>query len=139
MVSPMKAAVIENGVVTNVIVVDSLDGRINGEGADIGDLWDGQQFSKPEPPALTVADYERALDAHLDAKAKERRYNDRFTCALRAGYTGPFQAEGIAFAQWMDNCNAYAYQLLTDVEAGNRQPPATIAAFVEELPDLVWP
>lgn len=142
MVTSMKAAVIENGVVANLIVVDALDvlpGLVDGEGADIGDLWDGQSFTKPTPHAPTVADFEAALDAHLDAKAHERRYTDRFTCALRAGYTGPFQAEGIAFAQWMDNCNAYAYQLLSDVQAGNRQPPASIAAFIEELPDLVWP
>lgn len=134
----MKAAVIENGVVVNLIVVDQLGDLVDGEGAAIGDLWDGQQFTKPTV-TLTVEDFEAALDAHLDAKAKERRYNDRFTCALRAGYTGPFQAEGVAFAQWMDNCNAYAYQLLTDVGAGNRQPPASIEAFIEELPDLVWP
>ena len=138
----MKAAVIENGVVANLIVVNSLDvlpGLVDGEGADIGDLWDGQSFTKPTPPAPTVADFERALDAHLDAKAQERRYTDRFTCALRAGYPGPFQAEGAAFASWMDACNAYAYQLLVQVQAGTRPPPASVAAFVEELPDLVWP
>lgn len=137
----MKAAVIENGVVVNVIRVESLDvipGLVDGEGAKIGDLWDGQQFTTPAP-ALAASDFEAALDAHLDAKAQERRYNDRFTCALRAGYTGPFQAEGVAFAQWMDNCNAYAYQLLADVQAGTRSAPASVDAFIEELPDLVWP
>lgn len=138
----MKAAVIESGVVANIIVVDSLDvlpGLVDAQGAAIGDLWDGTTFTKPEPPTPTVADFESALDAHLDAKAQERRYDNRITCALRAGFTGPFQAEGIAFAQWMDACNAYAYQLLADVQAGVRQPPANVEAFVEELPDLVWP
>ena len=138
----MRAAVIESGFVVNMIEVESLDfmpGLVDGEGGGIGDLWNGQSFTKPALPALTVSDFERALDAHLDAKAQERRYTDRFTCALRAGYPGPFQAEGAAFAAWMDMCNAYAYSLLMQVQAGTRPPPASVAAFVEELPDLVWP
>jgi hypothetical protein len=47
----MRAHVIENGVVTNTIVVDSLDVFPNLIDADIGgtigDLWDGTSFSKP--------------------------------------------------------------------------------------------
>lgn len=86
-----------------------------------------------------VSQYETALDAHLDATAREKRYTDRFTCALRAGYPGPWQAEGAAFADWMDRCNMYAYTLMQDVLAGTRPPPASTEAFIAELPDMVWP
>lgn len=79
-----------------------------------------------------------ALEHHYDATARERRYDNRFTCALRAGYVGPFQAEGIAFAQWMDACNAYGYQVMTDCLSGTRVIPAA-AELIAELPLIVWP
>jgi hypothetical protein len=45
----MRAAIIENGVVTNIILVDSLAGKIDGANANIGDTWDGKQFATPAP------------------------------------------------------------------------------------------
>lgn len=89
-------------------------------------------------PADIIADYERALDQHLDAAAQSRRYNDRFTFALRAGYPGPYHAEAVVFAAWMDDCNAQAYQLLQDVQAGTATLP-TVEAFIAALPVLVLP
>jgi hypothetical protein len=53
----MRAAIIENGVVANVIEVDSLDvipGLIDGANAAIGDQWDGSVLIKPAPPAPSV-------------------------------------------------------------------------------------
>jgi len=78
------------------------------------------------------------LEVHYDAKAKEKRYDNRLTCALRAGYAGPFQAEGQAFAQWMDTCNAYAYGVMAEVVQGTRPLP-TIDDLLAELPVLTWP
>ena len=96
----------------------------------------------PEPKPKTndeiIAELTSALEAHYDATARERRYDNRFTCALRAGYVGPFQAEGIAFAQWMDTCNAYGYQVMTDCLSGTRVIPAA-AELIAELPLIVWP
>lgn len=96
----------------------------------------------PAPEATTPeqlqARYTALLDAHIDAKARERGYDNRVTCALRAGYPGPFQAEGQAFAPWMDACYATGQQVLADVTAGARQLP-TVEAFLAELPPIVWP
>ncbi len=89
--------------------------------------------------AALVAAFTAALEAHYDAKARERRYDSRYTCALRAGYAGPFQAEGAAFAGWMDTCNAIAYTALEQVEAGQRAMPESPSALINELPELVWP
>lgn len=79
------------------------------------------------------------MESLFDTIAQSKRYDNRVTCALRAGYAGPFQAEGLAFATWMDTCNATAYQMLAEVQAGTRQMPATSAEALALLPEMVWP
>ena len=98
-------------------------------------------YVPPVPPSLEeqIAVFDAALVAHLDATARQRRYDDRLNCALRAGYPGPFHAEGIAFAGWMDKCNALAYQLLAEVVAGTRPMPESPQALVDLLPVMIWP
>ena len=98
-------------------------------------------YVPPEPPSIEeqIAVFDAALVAHLDATARERRYDNRVTCALRAGYPGPFQAEGIAFAAWMDQCNALAYNFLAEVVAGTRQLPENPQALIDLMPAMVWP
>lgn len=86
----------------------------------------------------TIASLTKALEAHYDAKAREKRYDSRLTCALRAGYAGPFQAEGEAFAIWMDNCNAYGYQVMAACMTNTRSIP-TVEQLISELPVLTWP
>lgn len=86
----------------------------------------------------TLQSFVGALESLYDTKAKERHYDNRFTCALRAGYAGPFQAEGIAFAVWMDTCNATGYTVLAEVQAGQRPVP-TLEEFLALLPVLTWP
>jgi hypothetical protein len=48
----MRAHLIQGGAVVNTIEVESLDfipGLIAADQGAIGDLWDGQTFTKPEP------------------------------------------------------------------------------------------
>ena len=82
--------------------------------------------------------FDQALTNHLDNTAKDKRYDGRISCALRAGYAGPFQAEGQAFAQWMDTCNYQAYQTMAAVLSGDQVQP-TIDEFIASLPKMVWP
>ena len=98
-------------------------------------------YVPPAPPSIEdrIEVFDAALVAHLDATARERRYDNRVTCALRAGYPGHFQAEGIAFASWMDQCNALAYQLLAEVAAGTRPMPESPQALIDLMPPMVWP
>lgn len=91
-----------------------------------------------EQEKALIASYDAALGRLFDAKASERTYRDRYTCAIRAGYPGPFQAEGIAFATWMDTCNALGYQIMADVRSGLRPLP-TLEEFLAEMPQLAWP
>ena len=100
-------------------------------------MVDGTPTAPPVPP-LTLADYDAALTAHLDAVAQSRNYADRISCAVRAGYPGPFHAEGVAFATWMDTCNATGYQMLADFHAG-LIPQLTLAELIAALPEMTWP
>lgn len=88
--------------------------------------------------AKKVAHLTEALEAMYDRKAQERRYDNRYTCALRAGYNGPFYEEAVTFAQWMDECNAKAYAIMNEVIAGQRPEP-TDEALLAEMPVMVWP
>lgn len=92
-------------------------------------------------PPLTneqiVATFVANMERRYDAVAQAKHYDNRFTCALRAGYAGPFQAEGQAFAVWMDACNAYGYQEMAKVQNGTRPMP-TIEQLLSELPVAPW-
>lgn len=86
-----------------------------------------------------VKEFEAALDTYMDSIAWEKRYDNRMSCALRAGYPCPFQAEGMAFATWMDACNATAYSLLNEVINGQREIPNSPRELIDLLPKMVWP
>lgn len=89
--------------------------------------------------AATAAAFDVALTNHLDATARTKHYDNRITCMVRAGFAGPFQTEGQAFAMWADACNAFAYQLMADVAAGAEPMPPNTEAFIAMLPAMVWP
>lgn len=86
----------------------------------------------------TQAEYITAAEALYDSVAQAKHYDDRYTCALRAGYSGPFQQEGQAFATWMDNQNNKAYQIMAEVLSGTRPQP-TIAEFLALFDSPPWP
>lgn len=94
----------------------------------------------PPPPteAELVAQYESALDAHLDAVAQSYRYADRTRLALRAGYPNQHQALATAFGTWMDTCNDLAKQRYQEVKAGIATLP-TLDEFLALLPAFVAP
>lgn len=143
---------------TNGFYLDSIHGAsIPSDAVIITDaayraLLDGQSLGKriatgpdgfpvllePDAPSTEqiIAQYEAALDAHLDSVAHAHRYKDRFSFALRAGYPGPYHDEGAAFAAWMDTCNAQAFALLQSVQSGAAELP-TIEAFISSLPEFV--
>lgn len=87
----------------------------------------------------TKTTYEKALEEHLDKKAKERGYNTIHTASLRAALVNsPYHAEGVAYGTWMDVCNAKGYEVLAGVQAGTIALP-TVEDFILMLPVLVLP
>jgi len=95
-----------------------------------------------DPPELTLAERIEALhvavNAHMNAAAGAKRYDSIHTAALRAGWPGPFHAEGLAFATWMDEVNAKCYEVLAQFEAGQIDEP-TWEELLAMLPALQLP
>ena len=104
--------------------------------------WTTIKIEEPAVPEKTeeqlILEIQSAVASHLDIPAKEKLYDSVHTAALRAGFVGPFQAEGIAFATWMDACWIKCYELLAEVKAGTR-PVMTPKEVISELPTLVLP
>lgn len=96
---------------------------------------DGQFFELIlQDSVLTLADFQRAHDKHINAPAVARQYDSFVTFAMRAGYAGPYQAEATTYASWMDTCNQLGYQILAEVQAGTRAMFATTAEYIALLP-----
>lgn len=79
------------------------------------------------------------LQTYLDAPAKAKGYDSIHTASLRAALpNSPFHAEGVAFGEWMDACNAKCYELLVKFESGEI-PEMTPEEVIAQLPELVLP
>ena len=103
--------------------------------------WENDDFkhNAPNPTdALVKKDYVDAMEAMFDRMAQTRGYDNRITCAMRAGYPGYYRQQGIAFGTWMDNCNFIGFSLMNQVLAGE-VPKPTIAEYLASLPTFVWP
>lgn len=104
-----------------------------------GDFGTISPFVEPDKtPEQIIADLESAVQAHLNAQATSRGYDDIKSAALRSAYPGPFHGEGVAYAVWMDSCWEHCYRVLSDVQAGSRPLP-TADELTAELPVLVLP
>jgi hypothetical protein len=62
-------AVINNGIVVNIVAANAVtaqsSGWIEATGAKIGDTWDGQGFTSPPPPAPTSQDVNAERDRRM--------------------------------------------------------------------------
>jgi hypothetical protein len=80
-----------------------------------------------------------AVQAMLDAEAQTRNYDGIMSlCTYATSTNVTFVAEGQAGVNWRDAVWATCYQILSDVEAGNRNVP-TIDELLAELPTISWP
>lgn len=96
--------------------------------------------SDPTPPlpAPVLADYQAAIDAHVEAIARARSYNSAASCAGYAASTVPaWAAEAAAFIAWRDAVWIGVYAALAAVQGG--APAPSVDALVAGLPAMVWP
>ena len=107
-------------------------------------VWDA---GDPIPPKAemdfyiltpTEEEYTLAVTNFMDAKAQERKYDSIHTAALRAAYPGPFQAEGVAYASWMDSVWISLYSKMGRV-LQSQEPYPSIDELLASLPPLVLP
>lgn len=78
-----------------------------------------------------------AVQCVLDAKAQELLYDNCLSvCSYIDTGVAKFDAEGIAFRKWRSAVWAKGYEILAQVQAGQRAIP-TEAELIAELPELV--
>lgn len=88
--------------------------------------------------ASLQAEYEAAVQAHLDATARTRGYDNMLSaCSYASGTHPKFSVEGKDCLAWRAAVWESAYQILTDVKSGVRSLPA-IDEVIAELPPMVW-
>jgi hypothetical protein len=80
---------------------------------------------------------EAAIEKHMDEVAQSKKYDNRDSCRLYAGYINPFQSEAIAFGQWVAACWEVVITAQAGIIAGTRTIPTPEAAVLE-LPVIVW-
>lgn len=89
---------------------------------------------------LTMSVVQVGIEQHIEATAKARQYSSAVSCASYAASNNPaWQAEALAFIAWRDAVWVYAFAELAKVQNEEREPPASVEAFIAELPDMVWP
>lgn len=91
------------------------------------------------PPAPTVDAYEDAIQALVDATAREKLFRDGVTLASYTASTNlQWAAEAAVFVAWRDGVWDYAYAELAKVQAGQREQPS-IEDFLTEIGPIDWP
>lgn len=95
----------------------------------------------PEPiPTDPKELYRQAVQAHIDATAQSRNYEDGFALA---GYTSstvaPWRAEAETFVAWRDQVWLFVFETLAQIEAGTTPAPESPAALIGWLPVIEWP
>lgn len=92
----------------------------------------------PPPVALTVADYQRAVEAHVDTVAGAKGYSSGVSCASYVGSTNTaWAAEAAVFVAWRDAVWGRTLTALATWQGGGDAP--TIEGLIGDLPEIEWP
>lgn len=104
-----------------------------------GDDIEELQLAQAGIAAPSIILYQNAIQVAIDDAAREKQFNDGVTMASYVASTvEPWATQAKAFVAWRDDVWQYAYSELEKVKGGVRPQP-TIAEFLLELPDIVWP
>lgn len=100
----------------------------------------GNTPSPAETPTLEqlFKAIEQTIKQHMDTVAQSKRYDNRDSCRLYAGYLNPYQAEAVAYGQWVAECWRVSNIAQAEIIAGLRSIPTPNEAVLE-LPMMVWP
>lgn len=139
-----RLAIVEQGIVTKTIIGEEGFGSGIECPPEVGigwhhvdDTWLPPDREPPSSPALE--DYSAAVQGLLDAKARERQYeNIQSAVSYRDDPNPRYAAEGQSLFEWRSAVWTYAETELAKVTSGQREAPG-IDAFVSELPTFAWP
>ena len=82
--------------------------------------------------------YENAVQAHLDAMAQTRGYDNTYTCLSYLSSTDEkWKRESNAFNVWRDNVWRKAHEILDAVLCG-AIPQPTVEEVIAQLPKIEW-
>lgn len=80
------------------------------------------------------------VQQHLDKTAQVRKYDSLLSlCTYATSTNAVFQAEGQAGVQWRDDMWTKVYQILDQIDLGDRPASTTFDDIAKELPVLIWP
>ena len=142
----MRAHIIENGIITNTIEVESLDfmpGLVEATVGSIGWSYDGEKLTSPPPPVKSPEELQAEIvevtQQYLDNFARTRNYDGILSaCTYATSTVSKFQAEGQACVAWRDAVWTTCYKILGEVESGQRPAPSG-EDLVALLPTMTWP
>lgn len=103
-----------------------------------------EPIPEPEEAPLTqeqlLARFTAAIQKRLDDFARTRNYDGILSACTYATSTVPkFKTEGQACVNLRDATWAATYDILAEVEAGDRAMPQSLDDIEADLPALVWP
>lgn len=102
-----------------------------------GALFVAPEMSKEQKEAQIQAQLTNAVQHVLDAKAQELNYDNCLSvCSYIDTGVAKFDAEGRAFRAWRSAVWAKGYEILAQVQAGERAIPSE-EELLAELPELV--
>lgn len=146
----MRAAILTNSVVTNIIVLDSLGqypGAIDGTNANVGDTWNGSAFVKP---ALPIADIRASLWDAIKAERDRRTQHGGYQAAgkwfhsdifSRSQQIGLFvMGASVPAVQWKTMAGTFATMTQTlagQIFAAAAASDMALFAFAESLKAVV--
>jgi hypothetical protein len=88
--------------------------------------------------ADAIAGYRVAVEAHIEATARERDYSSAVSAASYVASTNAaWAAEAGAFVAWRDAVWIAVYEALDEWQAGGDAP--TIDDLIASLPPMAWP
>ena len=96
------------------------------------------EITEPAPEEQ-IAAFRRAVQAHVDATAQSRDYDNGNSLASYTPSTvEAWRAEAEAFVAWRDAVWTDVIERLAQVEAGEADPPESPDALIALLPDIDW-
>lgn len=95
--------------------------------------------TEPAPPEAIMVDFVAKAQARLDEFARTRNYDGILSACTYATSSVPkFAAEGQRAVDLRDQTWAALYEVLAEVQGGQRPAPVTFSDIEPDLPALTW-